>query len=228
MRIRDPEKSKAQWQAYKQRNAEKIRAKEALYREKNREALRQRRLEWYHANPEKVKAKRALYREKARATAKLWRLNNPEKILKNRVKYQAKNRERIRLRQRQWSRNNAESLRVKRELNREKYTRVSQRSNFKRKYGLPLEQYDLMHQQQGGRCVICGIPEDALPQRLGVDHCHDTKKVRGLLCVSCNLGLGNFYDDVELLRKAVKYLELHNRATANPELPVNGLVSVNC
>lgn len=40
-----------------------------------------------------------------------------------------------------------------------------------------------------------------------VDHCHDTGKVRGLLCFNCNVGIGSLQDDIEMLRKAIKYLE---------------------
>ena len=51
-------------------------------------------------------------------------------------------------------------------------------------------------------CVICGDPA----QNLAVDHCHETNKVRGMLCSSCNLGLGKFKDDPQLLEFARIYL----------------------
>ena len=44
-------------------------------------------------------------------------------------------------------------------------------------------------------------------RRLAVDHDHKTGKIRGLLCISCNVGLGHFQDDVELLRSAILYLQ---------------------
>lgn len=50
-------------------------------------------------------------------------------------------------------------------------------------------------------CVICGDPVE-----LVVDHCHNTNKVRGMLCGSCNLGLGKFKDDPQLLEFARIYL----------------------
>lgn len=50
-------------------------------------------------------------------------------------------------------------------------------------------------------CVICGDPGE-----LVVDHCHSTNKVRGMLCGSCNLGLGKFKDDPQLLEFARIYL----------------------
>jgi hypothetical protein len=59
------------------------------------------------------------------------------------------------------------------------------------------ETYDRILAAQDGGCAICG----ALPavRDLAVDHDHKTGAVRGLLCMSCNTGLGHFHDDPELL-----------------------------
>jgi len=76
-----------------------------------------------------------------------------------------------------------------------------------RKLGINItwDEYEALEKAQGGRCAICGeIPEN---QRLSVDHCHESGKIRGLLCQPCNLGLGSFKDDKELLGKAKAYLE---------------------
>lgn len=50
-------------------------------------------------------------------------------------------------------------------------------------------------------CMICGSTE-----RLCIDHCHKTSKVRGILCSRCNSGLGMFRDNIEYLAEAIKYL----------------------
>lgn len=68
-----------------------------------------------------------------------------------------------------------------------------------------------MLKRQGGKCKICFSPEtrvskDGTPFKLAIDHCHDTGEVRGLLCGTCNRGLGYFMDDAELLRTATLYL----------------------
>lgn len=80
-----------------------------------------------------------------------------------------------------------------------------------RKYGVSALQYQAMYDAQKGRCRLCDdwYPSSAgSPGRaLGVDHCHKTYVVRGLLCMRCNLGLGKFQDDPALLRKAADYLE---------------------
>ncbi len=83
--------------------------------------------------------------------------------------------------------------------------------NLKRAYGITLEQYDAMLLQQDGNCAICRKPEHVLNKEgkrraLAVDHCHDTKKVRGLLCTNCNKGIGHFSDDPLRLCAAITYL----------------------
>lgn len=70
-----------------------------------------------------------------------------------------------------------------------------------------MKQYDEMYDAQHGRCKLCGTtPDGSRYNRLYVDHNHKTKKVRGLLCIECNFGLGKFKDDAELLAKAREYV----------------------
>lgn len=87
------------------------------------------------------------------------------------------------------------------------YAKAAQRNrDLKRKYGLTLEEYEARLAAQGGVCALCGGPCSS-GQQLAVDHCHTTNRVRGLLCGSCNLGLGKFRDAPVLLRLAADYLE---------------------
>lgn len=74
-----------------------------------------------------------------------------------------------------------------------------------RRFGLTIEDYERMFEDQGGLCRICKKPPTE-SRRLAVDHCHDSNIVRGLLCGNCNLGLGHFYDNSELLNRAIEYL----------------------
>lgn len=68
-----------------------------------------------------------------------------------------------------------------------------------------------MLKAQGGVCAICGnTPQQG--KHFDVDHCHISKKVRGLLCPGCNKGLGMFEDDVTRLYAAIRYLELSSAA----------------
>jgi hypothetical protein len=79
-------------------------------------------------------------------------------------------------------------------------------SHLKRHYGISLEDYDRMLKEQGGVCKICR-EECKTGRRLAVDHCHETGKVRGLLCYNCNRGLGHYQDSIELLQNATEYLK---------------------
>lgn len=76
-----------------------------------------------------------------------------------------------------------------------------------RQYGLTTSQYDELLAEQDGKCAICGnVEAGAWGGRLPVDHDHVTGDVRGLLCHSCNGGLGQFGDDPERLLAAAAYL----------------------
>jgi hypothetical protein len=77
-------------------------------------------------------------------------------------------------------------------------------ARLKHLYGITLEQFNTMVVEQNGVCAICDKPP--VDERLVVDHCHITGKVRGLLCRLCNSGIGKLGDDVERLKRAVAYL----------------------
>jgi hypothetical protein len=81
---------------------------------------------------------------------------------------------------------------------------------LQKSYGITLEDYNQMLQEQDGRCAICLGDDPKSPERVKhwyVDHCHSTGKVRGLLCNACNRALGNFGDDISNLQRAIEYLQ---------------------
>ena len=80
------------------------------------------------------------------------------------------------------------------------------RLGLRRRYGLSPQEYEAGVAKQGGVCAICkrSPPPN---KRLHVDHCHDTGKVRGFLCLKCNAGVGQFGDCAELLRRAASYVD---------------------
>lgn len=93
------------------------------------------------------------------------------------------------------------------------FRRHSRMSDLKLKFGITPEQYNELLESQNYCCAICNEKENVIHARtkevikLAVDHCHKTKKIRGLLCNRCNFGIGYFKDSIELLRNAIKYLE---------------------
>lgn len=80
-------------------------------------------------------------------------------------------------------------------------------SKRKSRYGITDQTYTAMLAEQGCVCAICG--ERQVEQVLVVDHCHDSSKVRGLLCRNCNSALGMFKDDPDRLLAAAAYLLQH-------------------
>jgi len=72
------------------------------------------------------------------------------------------------------------------------------------KYGLKKEDYHIMLINQNNKCAIC---KSELNNEVTIDHCHESGKVRGILCGKCNKGLGNFRDNVEFLTNAINYLK---------------------
>jgi hypothetical protein len=65
---------------------------------------------------------------------------------------------------------------------------------------------------QNHKCAICGIDEkEAVKQKLYVDHCHTTGNIRELLCHSCNAALGLMKDSIQILTKAIAYLDKHTQ-----------------
>lgn len=79
-------------------------------------------------------------------------------------------------------------------------------AQLRTRYGIGLEEYNKLLQEQGGVCAICGGTEMKRGKYLCVDHDHVTGKIRGLLCDQCNHAIGKFKDDPTLLLKAIDYL----------------------
>jgi len=78
---------------------------------------------------------------------------------------------------------------------------------LRKEFGITAEEYDTTLELQGGVCAICrSAVADGRGHRLHVDHDHRTGRVRGIICGSCNFGLGKFQDDPILLGRAIDYL----------------------
>jgi hypothetical protein len=73
--------------------------------------------------------------------------------------------------------------------------------------GLTMKDWNELFEKQGGRCATCGIHQSELIKSLGVDHCHETMKVRGLLCTPCNSALGFVRDNPTVLQRMIVYLK---------------------
>jgi hypothetical protein len=74
--------------------------------------------------------------------------------------------------------------------------------HLKRHYGMTEAERDEMIASQMGLCVIC-----LKAPAVHVDHCHETGRVRGVLCFNCNSAIGKLGDDPDAVRRAAAYLE---------------------
>lgn len=74
------------------------------------------------------------------------------------------------------------------------------------KYNISVEDYNLLLIKQNYVCAICH-KQCIYKPRLSVDHCHETGKIRGLLCGNCNTGLGKFKESKDIMLSAIRYLE---------------------
>jgi len=95
------------------------------------------------------------------------------------------------------------------EIKRIRYDPAKKREyDLSTQFGITTKEYEEMFQKQQGACAICGTTEFnySRGKRPHIDHCHQTGKVRGLLCGHCNIGIGQFFDNVSLLEKTIKYL----------------------
>lgn len=79
-----------------------------------------------------------------------------------------------------------------------------QNTYYKRVYGISKSEYDVMFQNQKGRCIACGRVQNNRP--LSVDHNHKTGKVRGLLCLKCNSTLGFCDESINILLGLIDYI----------------------
>lgn len=86
----------------------------------------------------------------------------------------------------------------------EKYRQIVRDSGLKLRFGISSDDYFQMLNDQNGCCAVCKRKFD---KYLHVDHNHETKEIRGLLCKNCNHGLGNFEDNKEFLLNAINYLD---------------------
>ncbi len=120
--------------------------------------------------------------------ARRWRTANPDKV---------------RATHKNWTRANPDKMRA-----------IGRRQ----RHGVEPPEFVAMLSKQGGRCAICWLALEGRSRnsRPHVDHDHVVFKVRGLLCNSCNIGLGKFNDSPDLLVAAGKYILEHRRPATAP------------
>lgn len=124
---------------------------------------------------------RVANRQKARDATQRWYLANRETADECQRKYREANPGKVRAWSKGWRKRNPDY-------------------SYK-KYGMTTGEFQAMSDEQSGACVICRAVK-----KLCVDHCHETGKIRGLLCRSCNVSLGLMKDSFSNLIRAADYI----------------------
>jgi hypothetical protein len=141
---------------------------------------------------------------------KRWYQNNKEKAqTQSRARYQ-KNKDTIHFKRKQDRLLNGDKIRA---AARKKYDPLKSRLSGWKQAGIKdmtHERYQELLVAQGNCCAICKRDQKEFKRKLAVDHDHHTGEVRGLLCDSCNGGIGKLKDSIELLERAILYLKTVN------------------
>jgi hypothetical protein len=147
---------------------------------------------------ERMKKWRLLNPDYAKQKSKEWREKNKENVLKYRSTQDFKKRKKVQNK--------------KYSATHKKHYEKKWEESIKYKFRINAKQYYEILLAQNNVCAICGgLNKNNF--KLAIDHCHETGKIRGILCSHCNSGLGMFRDNTELMLKAIKYLE-NNKTTS--------------
>jgi ribosomal protein L37AE/L43A len=152
-----------------------------------------------------------------RDSSKRSRINNPETSKYYQRKRRLDNLEEFRKRDNEYKK---KDYKERKDVYQERSKKFYQNNKdkvrnyrLKKEYGITLEQYNKIFEEQKGLCKICGSAESAISSYtkeikfLAVDHNHTTKEVRSLLCSRCNCLVGYSLEDTDILKKAIEYLK---------------------
>lgn len=92
----------------------------------------------------------------------------------------------------------------------EKYSKDYENRRVKINHGLTNDIYNKMIKLQNGKCAICNKDQSEFKRPLFIDHNHNTKKIRALLCNNCNTILGHAKENINILINAIEYLKQYN------------------
>lgn len=164
--------------------------------------------------------------EKERIRSRQWRKKNKEYKRKKDKEYQEKNRDRILAQKREYGKeyrkrpeaiiymnkyceDNKDGLKKQKKKYRQAHKKEAQNASLLWNYNLTLEEYNKMLEEQKGVCYICGgVNKNG--KNLFVDHNHSNGHIRRLLCMKCNIVLGIFEENIQLIENAISYLEKYN------------------
>lgn len=142
-----------------------------------------------------------------------WKVNNREQHIEASTRWKRNNRDRVNEWTRKDRKKDPNKYKKWTKEYREKIGDWRTTQDILNYFDMSLDQYNKMFDEHRNLCGICKNPETRKSRtpgkicRLAVDHCHSTGKIRGLLCHSCNTGIGKFMDNKDLLLAAIEYLK---------------------
>lgn len=179
---------------------------------------KERRRAWqrerYHRlkleDPDTWEAKQKQKRVTSSEWYKTKRAEDPKWVAENQ-KYQREYRSRKRVEDPEEVNSKWNAWRAKKQAEDPEHIQDRDRNGWlHQRYGISQKDYEILYMAQDGKCAICGRSKPngggARKVYLFIDHCHKTGEIRGLLCNTCNAGIGYLKDDPELLRRALDYL----------------------
>lgn len=138
---------------------------------------------------------------------KQWRKNNPEKVLEQARRYRKKHPETNKKAKEKYRENNLQKIReadkIRQATKRKNNPEAQKIRNEHYKIRREAKMWEIAGRPRADKCDICSKDEMTV-----FDHCHATGNFRGWICDRCNKTLGLVYDDINLLRKLISYLEI--------------------
>jgi hypothetical protein len=141
--------------------------------------------------------------------------SSSDKGKKTKRDYFLKNKEKIGERKKAWRLKNPHKTTEYYKKYKKFFPEKIEKKNFQSrillsKIRISFEDFKALKEKQGGKCAICK-GKNKSERGLAIDHNHKTGKFRELLCHRCNIGLGMFWDNKDLLKMAINYLEKHDK-----------------
>jgi hypothetical protein len=148
------------------------------------------------------------YENNKRKKSKYYQQNKPRILEKQYTRIKNNKEENDRRRDQDYQKHRERrvaAVRKYRKSHREEYQLVIKKWRLKHYFGLSIEDFTAMVKKQNGRCAICGMPPGN--KGLCVDHDHASGENRGLLCQTCNTGIGLLKEDPKIMKNAIAYLK---------------------
>jgi len=174
----------------------------------NKDKISKAQKEHYLRNREKILEGQKKYyeenKEKVRDTQKKYEIGHPEVIKRAKKNYKLRNKGKIKEYNKKYISEHKEQRRINKRVWRSKNKDKVKNQKLRMAYKITLDDFNMMLGKQNNCCGICGEKFIGIPC---VDHDHQTKEVRGLLCRKCNSGMGGLKDDPVLLFRALEWIK---------------------